>query len=297
MKSRVTHLTLALIVLTCCGCGTSTVAQAHKGQLFDKTGAMAFWAGGDGFTGPVLGPGSYWTGYYDEIRVVDCSALTQREPMESLTKDGVQFNVDIYIRFSADCTDEKVEKLLAALSPDQGNVISREQIYNTYIRPALGEAVRKAISPMDANDINARRETILAEIRTVFLQMMVDQNPSYVKVDEVNLSNLDFPDVMEAANTDRAVQGIMRDRSVAERERVQAETQTEQMRIELARTEGKREAAKIDEVGAALKRNPEYLLYQLQGMMPEIYEKAGASGNMILAAPSPNVLVSPHKTN
>ena len=212
--------------------------------------------------------------------------------MESLTKDGVQFNMDMYIRFNADCTDDKVGELLEMLNPDQEHTISNELVYSTFIRPALGEAVRKAISPMDANDINASREEILTQIRSEFLRMMEEQEPSFVRVSEVNLSNLHFPTAMTEANTERAVQGIMRDMAVAARERVEAETQTEQMRIALARTEGQREAARIDEIGAALKRNPDYLQYMLQSMMPQIYLDAGANGNLVLTAPNPSVLVS-----
>jgi hypothetical protein len=55
--------------------------------------------------------------------------------------------------------------------------------------------------------------------------------------------------------------------------------------------EGEIEGARIDAVGAALKRNPEFMQYDMQAKMPGIYEKAGASGNMIITAPNPTVLV------
>ena len=73
------------------GCNSGDIPQAHKGQMFDRTGALALFQGGGGLDGPVVGPGTYWTGLYDELRVVDCSQSTMREPLESLTKDGVQF--------------------------------------------------------------------------------------------------------------------------------------------------------------------------------------------------------------
>lgn len=34
------------------GCNSQDVPQAHKGRMFDKTGAMALWSGGKGFEGP-----------------------------------------------------------------------------------------------------------------------------------------------------------------------------------------------------------------------------------------------------
>jgi hypothetical protein len=40
-----------------------------------------------------------------------------REPLNALTKDGVQFGLNIYVRFSADCSDHGVLKLLGTCRP------------------------------------------------------------------------------------------------------------------------------------------------------------------------------------
>jgi hypothetical protein len=63
----------------------------------------------------------------------------------------------------------------------------------------------------------------------------------------------------------------------------------------LAQREGEAEAAKIDEIGAALKRNPEYLTFDLQQKMPEIYKTAGDKGNLVIAAPQPNLMIPARK--
>jgi hypothetical protein len=115
-----------------------------------------------------------------------------------------------------------------------------------------------------------------------------------VLVYEVNLSNLDFPDAMDAANTDRAVQSILRDKAIAERERVQAESETMSMRKQLAEREGEMEAARIDKVGEALRRNPDYLQFDMQSKMPEIYRLAGQNGNLVIAAPNPSIVLPAH---
>jgi hypothetical protein len=275
------------------GCGSQDIPQAFKGRLFDRTGPLAFFAGGKGFTGPVLGPGNYFTGTYNELRTVDCSMVTKREALTALTKDGVQFGLDIYVRFSADCSDRSVVLLLSTLTPDGGGAISSGKIFETFVRPAIGEAVREVVSPFKANEINDKREDILALIRKRFVELMAAREKQIVVVYEVNLSNLDFPDTMDAANTDRAVQSILRDKAIAERERVQAETETMSMRKLLAEREGEMEAAKIDKIGDALRRNPDYLQFDMQQKMPEIYRLAGAYGNLVLAAPVPSLIVSP----
>lgn len=311
-------VSMGAFVLLTLGCGSEDVPQAHKGRMFDKTGALALFVGGKGFSGPILGPGTYYTGIYPEIRMVDCSQKTVKESLTALTKDGVQFSLDIYIRYSANCDDDKtVEQLLAKLSPEvhpappadpakkeeqshtdtkdtnPSLTITARQVYNTYVRPALGEAVRESVSPFIANEINIKREEIFVKIRDRFNEIINKQTPKLVQIYDLNLSNLDFPDAMVKANTERAVQAIYKDKAIAERERVTAEIETAGMRKKLAENEGDNEAARIDRIGGALRRNPEYLQFNMQGMMIEIYKEAGARGNMVIAAPSPNIMIGP----
>ena len=280
--------TLCIALLT--GCASQDIPQAHKGRMFDRTGPFALFIGGKGFTGPVLKPGTYFTGTYNEIYMVDCSMVTMREPLTALTKDGVQFGLDIYVRFSADCSDDTVSTLLSSGVPDKDHTISAERLYAGLVRPAVGEAVRQVVSPYRANDLNEKREELLAGIRKQFIDIMLAREKHIINVYEVNLSNLDFPDAMDAANVERAVQGVLKDKAIAERERVQAEIQTMAMRRELAEREGEVAAAKIQKVGAALKQNPEYMQYDMQQKMPEIYRTAGANGNLVIAAPNATVL-------
>jgi regulator of protease activity HflC (stomatin/prohibitin superfamily) len=293
LPSRATFGALTAVAAFACGCASQDIPQAYKGRMFDRTGPLALFFGGNGFTGPVLGPGSYFTGTYDELRMVDCAMVTKREALTALTKDGVQFGLDIYVRFAADCRDRSVEILLATLTPDRDYAITSNKVYETFVRPAIGEAVREVVSPYRANEINDKREEILASIRKRFVEIMTAREKQIVVVYEVNLSNLDFPDAMDTANTDRAVQSILRDKAIAERERVQAETETMQARRQLAEREGEMEAARIDRIGEALRKNPEFLQFDLQSKMPEIYRVAGANGNLIVAAPTPTLTLSP----
>jgi regulator of protease activity HflC (stomatin/prohibitin superfamily) len=292
MRHRRLAFLAAFFALSTAGCASTDIPQAHKGRLFDRTGPMALWIGGSGFRGPVLGPGTYFTGTYNEIYMVDCSIVTIREPLTALTKDGVQFGLDIYVRFSANCEDRTVETLLATSTPDKDHVISTERLYSGLVRPAVGEAVRQVVSPYRANDLNEKREEVLNSIRKQFQDIMNARERHVIKVYEVNLSNLDFPDEMDAANVDRAVQAVLKDKAVAERERVQAEIQTTVLKRELAEREGEVAAARIDKIGAALKKNPDYLQYDMQTKLPEIYRQAGQAGNMVITAPAPNVVVS-----
>jgi regulator of protease activity HflC (stomatin/prohibitin superfamily) len=130
-------------------------------------------------------------------------------------------------------------------------------------------------------------------IRKRFLEIVNHREQNIVRVYEVNLSNLDFPDEMDRANAERAVQSILKDKAIAERERVQAEIETMKLRRDLAEKEGEADAARIEKVGQALQRYLAFLQFDLQSKMPDIYRAAGASGNLVLAAPNPLMIVPP----
>lgn len=318
MNRKVATL-LSVIALACLtGCSSQDVPQAHKGRLFDKTGAAALWTGGKGFEGPILQPGTYYTGIYPEVRMVDCGQRTIKEPLTALTKDGVQFVLDIYVRFSANCDEDKaVEKLLTTLSPanlaaapphdpkapqaDGKHDVDAEpieafptltitsgQVYATYVRPALGEAVREAVSIYIANEINLKRDEMFQKIKEKFneyLDKKVGKDDfKIVVVYSINLSNLDFPDQLEKANVDRATQSVLKDKAIAEREKVTAEIETMKMRQQLVRSEAENEAAKIDTIGAALHRNPEYYVR-------DVYYYAAEKGGSIMLPNNPNVIL------
>ena len=284
MKCAAKLLPLALTLI---GCASQDIPQAFRGRMFHRTGPFAFYGGGNGFDGPVLDPGTYYTGSYDELHMVQCTVVTLREPLNALTKDGVQFRVDVYIRYSANCSDPSVVKILKNMAPDNSGTVSAAQLYEVYVRPTLLEVVREVVSPFKANDINDQRETVLQSIRDRFMARMQKVGQDMVSVHDISLANLDFPEEMDRANVDRAVQAVLRDKAIAERGRVEAEIETAKLRIQLSEQEAQSAAVRVMRVGDMLKKYPEYLQFDLQSKMPDIYRQAGAAGNLILAAPNP----------
>jgi hypothetical protein len=285
---------LAKVLVACsvsAGCATADIPQAHKGQIFERTGLFALYTGGKGFTGDVLGPGTYRTGIYKDIQLIDCSMVAENEPLAAATKDGVQFGLEINVRFSADCSPATVKHMLSTLIPDKDNIITGKKLYEIYVRPTISEAVLQVVSPYKQTELNDKRQEILTAIRKRFLELI--EAKQMIQVYELNLSKPQFPPAIDSANVERAVQAIMRDKAIAERERVKAEIETSAMRRQLAENEGAEVAAKIDKVGQALKRNPEYLQYDMQDKLPAIYKEAGQYGNMVITAPNPTLMMPP----
>jgi regulator of protease activity HflC (stomatin/prohibitin superfamily) len=230
--------------------------------------------------------------------------------MPSLTKDSVQFSLDVYTRYSINCDDDKsVESVLNKIRPiaipqtvipssqpgaqptvtpgGPDNVVNAFQLYEGIIRPALGEAVRESVSSFIANEVNANREVIFKNIKESVLKQITDKKPQLVNIIELNLSNLDFPDELDKANVARAEQAVLKDKAIAERDRVDAEVETANKRKALVTSESNNEAARIDALGAAYRRNPEYV--QLESI-----RVAAEKGNLIIAHPGTGLIIQ-HK--
>src|SRR2546430_13155005 len=109
------------------GCASIDVPQAHRGMRFERTGLFRLYSGGTGFDDQVLNPGSYFASGYTDIVTIDCSMVTMREPLTALTRDGVQFGIDLYIRFSVDCSDATVRSILKTVTPDHGDTITSKR--------------------------------------------------------------------------------------------------------------------------------------------------------------------------
>lgn len=140
-----------------------------------------------------------------------------------------------------------------------GQTITNSQLYETYIRPALGESVRLAISPYLVNDISQNREKIYGEIIKAFNASLANQNPQIMTVYELKLSNLDFPDQLERANVALAEQTILTEKAKAERLTIAEQEKTAEAKRTLEEKLGEAEGARIAKVGRSLRENPNIL--------------------------------------
>lgn len=290
MTKRLSHRVLLgffLLLIGSSGCATLDIPQAHRGQLFVRSGFWTGYRGGVGLTGPALNPGTHYLGLYNELRMIDCSINTVRVELDTLTHDGVHFGFDVTVRYQPQCSDTSVPRLLATLTPDNGFVVSSQRIYDTFIKPSIGQVAREFVSPYRANELNDKQAEVLTRIQQRLIEVTKQQAGDFVIIQEINISHLQFPTAMDTANLERAVQSVLRDKAIAERERISAEAETASQKRLLVEKEADNLATRIDRVGAALRRNPEYMQYELQSRLPEIYRDAGMRGNMILTAPNP----------
>jgi hypothetical protein len=228
-RSIISALTIATLAS---GCASQDIPQAYRGRLFERASPLGAYTGRTGFTGPVLGPGSYSASTNGEVHKVECATVTAREALTPLTRDGVPLALSIYVRFHADCTDYGIERLLDALPVDENNSVTAARVFQVYVQPEIGEAVRQVFAPVRARDVYQNREALLEDVRTRLLKMIAHRDKHLVVLLDVNLSDLTFPPDVARANMELAVQAARRDTAAAERDRVAAEMELVEMRLE-----------------------------------------------------------------
>lgn len=282
--SMVRTVVVALMSALSVGCATQDIPQAHRGRVFGRTGLWAGYKGPVGFHGSVLDPGTHFLGLYDELRMIDCSMHTMTESLDTMTHDGVHFGFTISVRFNVDCSDASVPVLMTKLAPDREHTISAQQVYATFVNPAIKEAAREFISPYRANELNDKQAEVVSGVRKRFLEIMETRERAVVQVHEVNVGELKFPEQMDHANLERAVQSVLRDKAVAERERIGAEVEAMEARKKLVEKEADLVAERIERIGAALRKFPEYLQFHFVDRLREF------QGNLVLGGSGAPVL-------
>lgn len=301
-----------LFALSVLGCNYEDVPPTHRGRVFE-----AAWLGeSNGFIGDILTPGTHnLHGIQNSLHLVQCGEMTVREALEAPSKNGVVFGAEVFVRFTPNCEPNGVEWILDNVRPsmDEGNAptddpdyfrktVTSAQLFNTYIRPSLGMAVRDAFSAVQSDEVNLKRQDIAVAVDQGLRQRLGEVSKDKVRIvnlAQVDLSSIGFPESMKAtmeqlANVKTEVE------LEKERERkVHQEIQTELKQKELATARAQKSATEIDEIGEAVRRNPEYLTY-LQAIaqskatqeMPAALGKLGATqGTVILGEGSMNMFI------
>ncbi len=311
---------LALIALVLSACNLGDVPPAHKGWVFEQSKFGA----SNGFVGPILSPGTHQLGTENELYLLQCSQSTVRESFSSPSKNGVEFGTDVYVRFSANCDDTKaVEWILNNVQPNPGltlanadekkpdpkkegeapavettandaseyalRTVTAAQLFHTYIRPALGKAVRDAVSRYQSDEVNLQRDAIAKEIDSTFRKALESEKTKLVAIAQLDLSRITFPQTMQGT-----MERLANVKTEVELEKENAKKVDEQILTEkkqkvLAQAKAEKAGTEIEEIGKMVRANPEYLEYlHVQNesaaieAMPRALEGLGKGGGTVV---------------
>lgn len=174
-------------------CGTEDIPPGNKGFIFDRTGALALYSGGDGLeTDSVLQPGTHYTGLYDEVRDINCKDDLEQEYVDVLTKSDLTVKIDIRVTYAADCTTkEQMVKILDQVGSD-GQTIEPEVLYQRYILPIIRESLRTFIASINVEDVKNVRVALGDQIRAD-LQKSIAKLGDPVIIKHLTVSDMVLP--------------------------------------------------------------------------------------------------------
>lgn len=317
---------LLLTVVLLAGCNVQDIPPAHIGWAFE----ISTLGDSAGFNGPLLNPGSRKLGYYDQLRLIQCTESTTRETFESPTKNGVEFSADVYSRFRANCDDEKATHWVfrniqpnpraalwaqeeqkedakaageaAAQKVDTGtfaedyyeSTVTAAQLFKMYLRPAIGNAVRRAFAKRQSDEVNDQRDAIAKEIEITVHEAIKavatqSKHPPVVLLSDLNVSKIGFPKSMMELNEKLANKKTERLVEDEEQKKVMSQIETEKKRKQLEQAKAETVESDIVVMSRAMKENPDYLKYkelELRELAlqkgPEVAKGLGAGGGTIV---------------
>lgn len=295
------------------GCNIQDIPPAHKAWVFEESALGS----SKGFAGPILNPGSQDIGVNNSYRMIQCSESTVREDYTSPAKDGVEFGIDIYTRYAANCNeDDAIKWILQNVQPnpkqvqdvatsdkktddskkageapvdgrDADRTVTAFQLHATYLRPLMGEAVRDAISGYNSDEINAKRDEIITKLSKNFndrLKKTFDdaKRPQIILVYEITLSKIDFPDKMMELNQQLANRKTEIRIEEENKRKVTAQIETERQQKDLEKVKSEKSVQEIELVGKIIRENPEYLEYLRVKQQPEVFGALGKGGGTFI---------------
>jgi len=194
MTYKKTLMAMVCLTAVTTGCGTEDIPPGNQGFLFDRTGAMAFYTGGSGIVrDSVLGPGTHYTGLYDEIRDVNCKDENAKEAIDVLTQSDLTVKVDLRITYSADCTSpESLNKIIDQVMSSNDRTVEPANLYTRYILPIIRESLRNRLASVTIEQVkNVRQELRDGIIKDLNDGIKVRGNPILIKI--LTVSDIKLP--------------------------------------------------------------------------------------------------------
>lgn len=186
-------LTLATLAI---GCSTDDVPPGHKAFMFDRTGGLAFYTGGNGLlTDEILTSGTHYTGIYDQLIGVNCQDAHVKEALSVLTKSDMKVVVDLRVTYSANCdSTEQIATILDQVSiTTASQFVQPEQIFEKYVMPIIRESLRNNLADYTIEQVKEVRGELANAVKAD-LEKTVKEKGFPVNIEVLTVSNINLPE-------------------------------------------------------------------------------------------------------
>lgn len=204
------------------GCINEPVPAGHIGRTWEPRG----------FSDELLRPGRHACWGRCQMYHMETTDQVFKLPMNILCADSLNFQFEMSILVSLDQKNQNaIKAAFENLKPEKDHMFTLVQLYNMYIEPVAKEEAQKVVSRYLTTEIVLRREQIIEAVRAAVVRATAN---SILQVKQVNVGNLDFPDVITEAQEAKAKRLVEIETARAEGEKQAAEAQA---RLKLATIE------------------------------------------------------------
>lgn len=235
-----TSIMIAMLMFA--GCSRETVPQGTKGKVLDR----------GGFHPEVFGPSLVNVGTYGHLVLVDTTTHTIDETITVRMHDNMNLIAHVRFQLRMGSKRKSLNAVFNDIKPVKGNLITLNQVYNTYGKMIVNKVSREVLSPYNINDVNVNFNKISAAI---YKKVQREFLPTPLAISDVALGKLEYPKVIDAAIQATAKREL-------EIKKAQADVQ-----VRLTELKGKEEVAK-----------GEYLIKMQEARRIRDYNKAIADG-------------------
>lgn len=196
IRAKIGTLALVLLTLFTMGCSTDDVPPGHKAFMFDRTGGLALYTGGNGLlTDDILNSGTHYTGLYDELVGVNCQDDHMKEALPVLTKSDMKVTVDLRVTYAADCSSkDQIQLILDQVQlPVDSRFVQPNQIFEKYVMPVIRESLRNHLADYTIEQVKEVRGELANSVK-LDLERAIKEKNFPVQIEVLTVSNINLPE-------------------------------------------------------------------------------------------------------
>jgi len=242
---------LALIALTFSACD-ETVPAGHQGKIMGKTG----------FQPELYPPSKVWVDTLstvpEKLFLVQTTTKKYTQPVKVLLKDKLTLSAVIVFRGRISGSESVINTIFNDL-PMNDNIVTTDEVYNTYGKMLVMNTAREVISKYNVDEVNTNYGRITVELYQALVPKLKGLP---IEISDITIGEIRYPKIV----TD-AIESAKERRMAIEKEKAQVQ-------IELTKKTGQEQLAKADYRIRMLeaKRIRDYNAMTAKGITPQLLQ-------------------------
>lgn len=245
MRKILLGISTIIVMLVMTGC-MEQIPAGTKGKIL----------GGNGWQPEVIPPSkvyvdTIWTITPEKLFLIETTTKKYSQPFRVLLEDKLTLTANVIFRGRVTGDDKIINGLFNDM-PMNDNIVTTDEVYNTYGKMIVLNTAREVLSKYTVDDVNKNYARITIELFNAIKPKLIGLP---IDISDVTLGDIQYPKIVTEAI------------EAAKKRRMEIEKEQAQVQIELTKMQGKEEVAKA-----------EYRIKMLQAKQIRDYNKMINSG-------------------